>query len=222
MNHKNLLLFILAAIILFLITSCSDNDCCTDCQIETGDCQCKPDSANHQCPAGFNGWYNYSGDFYYPSCSCICNPGWSGENCDLRDTSYYISFRHGSDTLSLSTVIRTSNYVQFFYPFGYTGYFPPGGTFDSIRFSNLQINQDFAPPYDSMPLCADSACTRLELFLSNGTIASSISGTVALDTFDLFPAQHGGTFEGEFEIAGAGDKYYVQEGKFFLPIILPH
>src|SRR5687767_13926889 len=81
---------------------CTNNDVhCTSCQKPEGYddyCYCIDDTSFH-CPMGMvNGTYNYLG-----TCSCPCYTGWIGDNCDQRDTAFFISFRHGSDTAALSS-----------------------------------------------------------------------------------------------------------------------
>jgi len=215
MHHVSTVrVLIIVAGMLALTTSCLKDWClfgCAHCEIEYGDCQCKP-NPDYGCPPGtVHGEYNYGG-WFKPQCSCICEPGWTGPRCDRWDTSYHISFRHGWDTTALSPEIRTDSVAS------YWGVFPSGSALDTVRIIGLPLQEGGEGTY---PLCGWD-CLYMEVSFQ-GQEAKSVTGTLILSDVraEYFQWYWEGTFNSNLYVEGTGQIYYVREGVFKLRSYYP-
>jgi hypothetical protein len=187
-------------------THCPDrNTYCPPCQRVVQHleyCYCQPDTAFHCTANMVHASYNYS------TCGCRCDYGWTGANCDQLDTSIYISFRHGSDTLALSSAITPLYRLQIEY-WGkeLTALFPAGGAIDSVKFGN------FPGEVGTVPFCG-GRCPYMEVYFSNGQQAFSVSGNLNTDTLGTIGFMRNGTFNADLYTVGTGDIYYVRNGVF--------
>jgi hypothetical protein len=195
------------------ITSCSETKCdddvsCAGCRypdiVDNGKnkvCQCVPNPEFTCPPTVINGSYDYD------HCECICYTGWTGADCDQRDTAYFISFRHGIDTALLVPELRTNDVNADSTRF--KGFFSSGLGVDSI-----EIIAQFKKENDTIPLCG-WGCAYIELFFPNGDRAASLDGVLIVDSLapNVYAA---GTFNSNLYILGTGQVHYVREGKFSL------
>lgn len=191
---------------------------CTACQTQV-DCSCM-DNSDYQCPQGvINGWYDYD------SCECRCFFGWTGYDCNLRDTSFYVSFRYGDDSTLLNNSVRTTNYRLVFDTVEI--HLPSGNEIETITLTNLPTLPEVGPG-NSTPFCVtDTFCTNLSVVFSNGENGHAISGVFTSDSLVLvqvpgwspiFIGIIWGTFEANLSISGTGNDYYLREGVFRLPL----
>ena len=212
MRNSILWFIIIITACMWLLSSCLLKDWCLfecqPCEIDLGDCECKPDTITYHCPPGtVHGEYNYGG-WFRPTCSCNCEQGWAGSLCDQRDTSYFVIFLHGSDTATLSE-IKTS-YTEA----GLAGIFPSGSTINKVRVGGLP----FLWEKGTYQLCG-WGCPFIEIIFSDGDTAASLSGAMIVDSASnsLFsPRFFRGTFNSNLYVKRTGQIYYVREGVFTL------
>ena len=162
--------------------------------------------ADAHCPPGM---VHASYDYY--TCSCKCDYGWTGANCDQQDSSLYISFRHGSDTIALSSELKTAVYYLRIESWGkeLTALFPAGGDIDSVKFGN------FPGHVGTVPFCG-GRCAYMVVYFSNGQQAFSVGGSLTTDDSGVIGFMRKGTFSSNLYTIGTGEQYYVRNGVFNL------
>lgn len=200
---------VVGAGVLFFASACLKDWClfrCEPCEIDRGACQCVP-NPDYGCPPGtVHGTYNYGG-WFYPKCQCNCEQGWTGYLCDQRDTSYFFSFRHGSDTTALAG-IKTGHTIR-----GLRGVFPANSPIDTIRIGGLP----FMWEKGTFRLCG-WGCPYIEITFPGGETAASLTGILTIDSADNSFAHRyvQGTFSSNLYVQGSGQIYYVRDGHFTL------
>ena len=194
-----------------LIRCTDQNFYCSPCQ-QIGQyrehCYCQPDTSSRCSPDMVHASYNYN------TCTCNCDYGWIGANCDQQDTFIYISFRHGSDTLALSNELKTTDWRLNIEYWGkqLTALFPAGGVIDSVKFGN------FPGIEGTVPFCGGIRCPYMEVYFSNGQQAFSVSGSLTTDTAGAVHFMRNGSFSANLYTTGTGQIYYVRNGIFNLPL----
>lgn len=209
--RKRLWFLLLACTSAVLFSGCFD-DClflCQDCMIKNmDDCTCTP-NPDYGCPAGtVHGKYTYDNYGLTLPCKCNCDVGWRGDLCDQKDSSYFMSFRHGADSSAL-TEETTYNLDSFF-----IAVLPPASGIRQIRLVPTKFELKSGP----FLLCGWGCDYYVEAILANGDTAASATGTLVLDfaEYTIYRQEMRGTLNTNLYVKQTGDIYYIRDAEFRL------